>query len=433
MEIADGFGERLRRFRVERGMTQAQLAGKYSAAYVSMIEAGRKVPSPAAVRQFADKLGVTIQELALGVPSNLEAEILVRMQEGWRFLYLGDYGQADKAFRGCERDARRFGYRVLQAKAVVGRAWCAERQGQTGDAIEGFERALGLYDAHAPAPAAVEAVAGIARCQQMSGSARLALDTLERYLLELERKDLVDPSALMRVYASLVWPYCELGLRQKATDVAVKALRLQARVDNPEQIAGMHLNVARALLNDGQPLAAMESLNKAEEIFRDLNWQTEIARAQINRGIVLLAEGNRTKARDEMRAALKTFRAVGFTRDEARTLNELARLERLLGDVSTAETLARQALELLTEMEAVPELALTHRELGLCLSERDREHAEAHLRRATVLYDQCGETVHAADTYRLLGELLEPFDPSAGRDAYHAGLRLIAQTLEVDD
>jgi tetratricopeptide (TPR) repeat protein len=414
-------------------MTQAELAGRYSSAYISMIEAGRKVPSPAAVRQFAAKLRVPVQELALGVPSNLEAEILVRMQDGWRSLYLGDYVRSRKAFAACERDAKRFQYPVLQAKALVGRAWCAERQGQTADAMAVFEAALTLLQAHAPAPAAVEAVAGLARCQQMAGSARLALDTLERYLLELERKDLAEPSALMRVYASLVWPYCELGLRNKATDAAVKALRLQARVENPEEIAGMHLNVARALLNDGRPDAAMESLNKAEEIFRDLNWQTEIARAQINRGIVLLAEGNRTRARDEMRAALETFREVGFTRDEARTLNELARLERLMGDVSSAETLARQALELLCEMEAIPELALAHRELGLCLSERHREQAEEHLRRATVLYDQCGETIHAADTYRLLGELLEPIDPDAGRDAYHEGLRLIAQSLEANN
>jgi tetratricopeptide (TPR) repeat protein len=237
----------------------------------------------------------------------------------------------------------------------------------------------------------------------------------------------------MRVYASLVWPYSELGLRDRASDAALKALRLQPRVENPEQIAGMHLNVARALLNDGRPDDAMDSLNKAEEIFRDLNWQTEIARARINRGIVLLAEGDLARARDEMSAALETFRAVGFTRDEARTLNELARLERLLGDEAAAEQLARQALELLCEMEAVPELALAHRELGLSLKDRNGEQGEEHLRRAIALYDQCGETIHAADTYRLLGELLERSNPDAGRDAYHAGLRLIAQSLDTAD
>ncbi len=132
-------------------------------------------------------------------------------------------------------------------------------------------------------------------------------------------------------------------------------------MENPEEIAAMHLNVARALLDEGRPDVALDSLTKAEAIVRDLDWQTEIARAQINRGIVLLANGQLCQARDEMRAALETFRAVGFARDEGRTLNELARVERLLGNLHTAESLARQALELLAEMEAVPELALAHR------------------------------------------------------------------------
>lgn len=430
MKITEGFGERLRRLRVERGMTQAELAGTYSPGYVSQIEAGKKAPSPAAVRQFADKLRVSVKELALGVPPNFEATILTRVQEGWQSLYLGDYGEARKAFLSSERESKRFRFPILQAKALVGRARCAERQGQTGDAMGAFQTALDLYKVHAPGPAAVEAVAGIARCHQMSGCPRMAIHVLEQYLLELEVGDLREPAALMRIYASLVWPYCELGLRRQATDAARRALELRPRVENPEQIAAMYLNVARALLNSGRPGDAMDALRKAEEIFRDLNWKTEIARAQTALGIVLLSEGRRAEARHEMKVALATFREVGFTRDEARALNELAGLERALGNLEPAEGFARQAVELLSEMEAIPELALAHRELGLCLRERDPQRAQDHLREASLLYAQCGETIHAADTYRLLGDMLDPLDPAAGKDAYRTALDLIAQSLE---
>ncbi len=307
MKIAPGFGDRLRRLRLEREMTQTELAGTYSPGYVSQIEAGKKAPSPAAVRQFADRLRVSVKELALGVPPNFEAQVLARIQEGWRALYLGDYAEARRAFAWADRESRRFRFPVLQAKALVGRARCAERQGQTADAMKAFEAALDLYRDHAPAPAAVEAIAGISRCHQMSGSPRMALHVLEQYLLELEVADLREPSALMRLYASLVWPYCELGLRRQAIDAAVRALELQPRVDHPEQVAGMYVNVARALMNGGRAADAIDALNKAEEIFRDLNWKTEIGRAQVGRGIVLVAEGEPEKARDDMRSAFNHF------------------------------------------------------------------------------------------------------------------------------
>ena len=411
-------------------MTQVELAGKYSSAYVSMIERGGKLPSPAAAREFADRLGVTVNELALGVPPNFEAELATRMQEAWRSLYLGRYDAAAGVFAACEVDAREYRFPVLEAKAVVGRARCAERQGQTSSALELFQAALERFRDHAPAPAAVEAIAGIARCHQMAGSVTAALVVLEQYMLELESRNLGEPEALMRVHASLIWPFSELGLKSKAVEAANKALALRSRVDKPEEVAVMYLNVARALLDDGRADDALASLNKAEAIFRDLDWQTEIARAQINRGIVLLSDGSLCRARDEIGTALETFRRVGFVVDEGRALNELAQVERLLSNPVAAEGHARQAVELLSEMEAVPELALAHRELGLCLRDRDRHAAEMNLRRAAELYGQCGETIHAADTYRLVGDMLDPLDPAAGKDAYRAALDLIAQSLE---
>ena len=430
----EALGQRLRRLRLERGKTQSQIAGPYSAGYVSQVESGRKVPSSAALRQFADCLGVSLKELTDGVPPDLEPEIRMRLQEGWRDVYLGRFDQARKAFAACERDARPYRFEALRARALVGRAWCTERQGQTGDAMELFEEARRVFDESSPAPAAAEAVAGIARCHQLAGSTRVALYVLETYLLDLKREELPDPTALMRTFASLVWPYCELGLWQQAGQAAENALRLQGRVQEPEEIAGMHVNVARVLLREGRTESAMCSLDKAEEIYRDLNWRTEIARTQTSKGIVLIERGDLEAARTELQAALETFRVVGFLREEGRTLNELARLSRLLGHLDEARALAQQALELLSEMEAVPALALAHRELALVMHSQDSTAAGDHFRAAIELYEKCGEATHAADTYRLLGELLEAQnDSTASKEAYHAGLRLIARDLDRAD
>ncbi|MGZ4129916.1 MAG: helix-turn-helix domain-containing protein [Actinomycetota bacterium] len=58
------FGSRLRKMRLSRDMTQKQLAGdRYTHAYVSSIEAGRRMPSRDALEHFASQLGVDVDEL----------------------------------------------------------------------------------------------------------------------------------------------------------------------------------------------------------------------------------------------------------------------------------------------------------------------------------------------------------------------------------
>jgi hypothetical protein len=85
-------------------------------------------------------------------------------------------------------------------------------------------------------------------------------------------------------------------------------------------------------------------------------------------------------------------------------------------------------------MEAVSELALAHRELALSLRDGDSAAAERHFRKAIALYRDCGELPHAADTHRLLGELLEREEPSSeGWAEYKAGLLLVAEGLDRQD
>jgi transcriptional regulator with XRE-family HTH domain len=63
-EELERVGRRLRSLRLAAGLTQAELAGKrFSHAYVSVLEAGRREPSRAAVEYFAQRLGVSAEEI----------------------------------------------------------------------------------------------------------------------------------------------------------------------------------------------------------------------------------------------------------------------------------------------------------------------------------------------------------------------------------
>lgn len=61
-------GQRLFRLRLERGLSQRELASPgVSYAYISRIEAGTRNPSVKALRKLASKLGVTADYLETGV------------------------------------------------------------------------------------------------------------------------------------------------------------------------------------------------------------------------------------------------------------------------------------------------------------------------------------------------------------------------------
>src|SRR5579864_4097641 len=64
---AEHVGQRLRRLRVERGLSQRDLSAPgISYAYISRIEAGARRPSVKALRMLARKLGVTAEYLETG-------------------------------------------------------------------------------------------------------------------------------------------------------------------------------------------------------------------------------------------------------------------------------------------------------------------------------------------------------------------------------
>src|SRR5881227_848526 len=63
----EGVGARLKRLRLQRGLSQRDLSSPgVSYAYISRIEAGARTPSVKALRKLSQKLGVTVEYLETG-------------------------------------------------------------------------------------------------------------------------------------------------------------------------------------------------------------------------------------------------------------------------------------------------------------------------------------------------------------------------------
>src|SRR5205823_2236850 len=151
IDSARDVGRRLKEARTKAGLSQRQLAFPgCTAAYISRLEAGARIPSLQMVNQLASRLDVTGSWLATGVdavavePADLvEAEVALR---------LGELDTAEVLYR-THVNAGDPG----RATALAGLGQVAFARGRAKEAVELLEQALSLRNGRALAdPGAVD-------------------------------------------------------------------------------------------------------------------------------------------------------------------------------------------------------------------------------------------------------------------------------------
>jgi tetratricopeptide (TPR) repeat protein len=411
--------------RVEAGLTQKELAEPtYTAAYVSTIEAGKRQPSRRALEHLAAKLSVDPDHLRTGRRPDLGAQLEDRYIEARRLLATGETEKASTAFTQLRREAKRYDLSGAEAKSEYGLGLCSEATRDLQGAITHYDRVAELLRDESPL-AGIDALAAKARCLQMTGEVRYAIHLLEQALAVLRWEGLEDPGAILRLHASLVAAYFHVGLFREANESAQQALAMAPQVEDPERLANMHINVARISLQQNHLEEAQRHYAKAEDLFRILGYKLDLGRVHLARGYGLRALGHLDDAREHLKTAVDAFQETGNSLNEARALNELARVERLTDHVGEAKMLLRRSLNLAEDGE-VDVVAIAHRESALCDS-ADSASAEEGLRRAIELFEKSGNMQELATTYRELGDLL--LEREALKDACEA-YRVAALTLE---
>jgi transcriptional regulator with XRE-family HTH domain len=135
-------GERLRTIRVERGLTQSQLAGdRFTKEYVSQIERGKTRPTSQTLDWLADRLGIDHELLETGVSGEerTRAESLIAQAEA-----------AVAASRSQEAISLLEGVALpspeLQLRSLLARAWARRETGEVRGALELLGRARTLAE-----------------------------------------------------------------------------------------------------------------------------------------------------------------------------------------------------------------------------------------------------------------------------------------------
>ncbi|HEX2293812.1 MAG TPA: helix-turn-helix transcriptional regulator [Actinomycetota bacterium] len=402
-----GLGERIRRARIERGLSQRDLAVPLlTPSYVSLIESGKRIPSPDALEHIASALGMDPLELRTGRSPGAEAELEIRLQEARRALHSGEREVATAVAGEVREEARADGWPRVEAKALCVLAVVKEHEGSPEEAMGLYRESEDLWRTE-PLHLRYEAVAGVARCTLEAGDSRLAIHILNEYIERLERGGESEPVALMRAHGALVACYMRVGLRNRAAHEAEQALRYAPLMKDPAELACLYMNVAGSMRGQGRHSDAVDAARKAEHYFSMLDWKLGAAWAQMNRGIVLLEKHDLAEARAAFEEALERLGSIANAEaDRANVLNELAQVERLSGRPARAQARASEARALLGRDGPPIILATNHREMGRALVKKDPGAAERELRKAMRMFQDIGAGRDAAATARDLARVL---------------------------
>ena len=395
VDSAEGVARRLRAARRAAGLTQTALAFPgCSAAHVSRIEAGQRVPSLQVLRELARRLGVSESWLARGAGEEPGFADAVRDAE--LALRLDRLEEAEALLRGLEARAATS---AEQARLAVALGQLAFRRDDLAEAITQLERALALdpeLDDHA-------ALDTLGHAYFRSGETEAAIALFRRALARAEAER--DPGGRLRFAVLLADALSDVAAFAEASTVLADVL---AEVDagDPLALARVYWAQSRLHAQQHEHEAAARCARKAVGLLEATEHTLYRARAFLLLAFAELDSGNAEEALRLLETGLALLGDQGTGHDRGQFHLEMARALALLGRTEEAAALAmRTAAEL---RSAHP--ANVGRVYAAIAEAFEREE---QLERALELYELAVELLedppsrYLAEAYARYGALLE--------------------------
>jgi tetratricopeptide (TPR) repeat protein len=324
-------GQRLRQSRETAGLTQRELSFEgCTAAYVSRIEAGARVPSLQILREFAKRLGVDVEYLATGQLDSdklssdlLEAEVALR---------LGDEKRATELFEAARDDADS---PSALAQAQLGLGRLALGRGEVPRGVALLEQSL---DSGAlPAGDASAAANTLGRSYAAQGRYDEAFALFERFLDEARtRGDQFDQVRFALLLANAYIDHRDYG---RAHATLGEILDLARQTIDPMLRASLYWSQSRVHHLQGDPDRAAEYGQLALATLRASEQTLEAARALLLLAFIENDRGNPEEALELVDEGEPIVAAAGQATDAAMFTIERARALSALGAADEAAQL----------------------------------------------------------------------------------------------
>lgn len=411
-ESAETIGERLRRLRLERGLSQRELSARgVSYAYISRIEAGARRPSVKALRLLARKLGVSAEYLETGSDVHDFERRELRLADAELQLKVdGDAAGAEPVLEELLREALAAGDAPAATRARIALGQAAAARDEHARAVDLLEQAVesGLLSPVGRPDVFESLGAGLAALGQPERAAAL----YERCLREIEEQG-GDDAGSLRFASRLASALEDAGDPGAAAGALRAAVERTDRILDPYTRVRLYWSLGRAADGDGRHQLSLAYFRRALGVLEASEDTREVARAHLACAWMLIESGELAEADSHLAQAQALFGLTPSQADAVVAARCRAELARRRGETDAAISHARDAIALAGD--ALPgergnawlAIAETRAAEG-SIAEAEQAFAEA-----AHLLDQHGSTRDRASCYRAWGRLLR----GAGREA----------------
>jgi transcriptional regulator with XRE-family HTH domain len=336
-------GRRLKRLRLERGMSQRELAAPgVSYAYISRIEAGTRQPSVKALRRLAVKLGVSAEYLETGSQLAPAGERELKLTDLELAVRLGDSHGAQAPLEALLAEAVAAGDSDAALRTRVALAIIAK---ETGD----FSRMVTLLeDAIADKPFApiehMELYGHLGFAYSASGRPEAAVELYER-CLDAVREQGAAASLEARYATILSYALSDSGDLARAEAVVQTALERAGDAEDSYTRVRLYWSLARLAHAEDKPALALSNARKAIALLETTEDTLTLARAHLLAASIMITRGDAGAAAMHLDQAERLLGAAPSLTDDAMLRVKRAQVAALQGDGPAAVTLARAALE----------------------------------------------------------------------------------------
>lgn len=337
-------GQRLRRLRRERGLSQRELASPgVSYAYISRIEGGARRPSVKALRMLARKLGVTADYLETGSEIRDTEERELRIADAELELRLADdTAEAERKLETLRQDALEAGDALAASRASIALGLAAAHAGRNHDAIRRLEAGLELADVSPGVRPDVYATLG--RALTASGETQRAVYLFERCLEDVSRETPEDFTAQVRFTTYLSYALTDLGDLERAENVLQDAIAKAEEATDAYSRVRLYWSVARLNEVQGRSAAALTYIRRAIALLDVTDDTLHLARAHLLAGSILLSQGHVEGAGRHYELAERLFGPSAEPEDLANLYADQSKLAVKHGDADEAVRRAEAAV-----------------------------------------------------------------------------------------
>ena len=429
-------GERVRNLRLSKHLSQAQLAGtELSDSYISLIESGKRTPTPAVVRLLASRLGCLPEYLSEGIEPEERLHLQVRARHAELSLLGGDAQQALSWFgeilEAVDNDPE------LMKRARWGRARALETMGRGEEAIKALEELREEATRDRGRAGWLPVTIVLSRCYRAAGDLGRTLALGESALNRLAELRLLGGEDAAEIGRTLIATYLDRGEPDPAGELAERLL--SATEPDPAVMVSSYVEASKQALDEGEGGESLYLAEQALALHAGGDQAKAQARLRVTAARTLLPSGaspvDAGKALDLLNAAEPMLSGV----DAAECQIEMARSKVLLGEPASAVSIAKGVLD---DLRDRPETSVTSIRARLMLAQAliatgDRSEALGALRATRDELAGLETSRATARVWRELGDLFGTAeDATAMMDAYRkalesAGLRSSPQHSDI--